>query len=544
MGIDNRMNTLPTIDLVVLAIYLLAVVTLGCWFVRRSGTTDEFMAAGRSLPGWAVGLSIFGTYLSSNTFIGVPGKAVNGNWNFFVFSLSIPIAAWIASRVFIPFYRNSGAISAYEHLERRFGKWARNYAAICYLLTQVARIATILFGVSLALTALTGWPQEWVIILAGFLIALYTVMGGIEAVIWTDVVQSIVLTVGAMLVLFLVITGMPGGLSQTIEVAQANGKFSLGSFSGSLTESTFWVVLIYGIFINLNNFGIDQSFVQRYHTARSEREAKKSIWLGAWLYLPVSAVFFFIGTALFAFYTIHPDQIAEMRREIAIEKLDQKDAPIDEEHIQAELKNVGVADLGDDAFPNFIVTQMPPGISGLLIAALIAAAMSSVDTSLNSSATVFLSDFYRQYLNPETDESISMRVLYIATLVMAGVGTGAALLMMGTESILATWWKLSGVFAGGMLGLFLLGLFARASTQVGVVTGVVFGVLVICWLSLTPMLATNDAVPGWMINHLNSNLTIAIGTLTVFGCGRLVSHWTTRSGSGHSSAEMSKEPKV
>ncbi len=538
MGTDNCMNTLPTIDLIVLAIYLLAVVILGCWFVRRSGTTDEFMAAGRSLPGWAVGLSIFGTYLSSNTFIGVPGKAVNGNWNFFVFSLSIPIAAWIASRVFIPFYRNSGAISAYEHLERRFGKWARNYAAICYLLTQVARIATILFGVSLALTALTGWPQEWVIVLAGILIALYTVMGGIEAVIWTDVVQSIVLTVGAVLVLFLVINGMPGGLPQTIEVAQAHGKFSLGSFSGSLIESTFWVVLIYGIFINLNNFGIDQSFVQRYHTARSEREAKKSIWLGAWLYLPISAVFFFIGTALFAFYTVHPDQIVEIRRGIAIEKLDQKDAPIDEEYIQAELDNVGVADLGDDAFPNFIVTQMPPGISGLLIAALIAAAMSSVDTSLNSSATIFLSDFYRQYVNPKTNESTSMRVLYIATLVMAGIGTGAALMMMGTESVLATWWKLSGVFAGGMLGLFLLGLFARASTKVGAVTGVVFGVLVICWLSLTPMLATNDAVPSWMINHLNANLTIAIGTLTIFGCGRLVSYWTTRSGSGHSSEEM------
>ena len=153
---------------------------------------------------------------------------------------------------------------------------------------------------------------------------------------------------------------------------------------------------------------------------------------------------------------------------------------------------MGVADLGDDAFPNFIVTQMPPGISGLLIAALIAAAMSSVDTSLNSSATIFLSDFYRQYLNPETNESTSMKVLYIATLVMAGIGTGAALMMMGTESILATWWKLSGVFAGGMLGLFLLGIFARASTQVGAVTGVVFGVLVICWLSLTPMLATYD----------------------------------------------------
>lgn len=519
------MNTLPTIDLIILAAYLLGVVGFGCWFVKRSGTTDEFMAAGRSLPGWAVGLSIFGTFLSSNTFIGVPGKAVSGNWNFFVFSLSIPIAAWIAAKVFVPFYRSRGEISAYQHLESRFGPWARNYAMVCYLLTQIARTATILFGVSLALTALTGWPQIWVIILAGTLITVYTVLGGIEAVIWTDVVQSVVLSVGALLVLVLIINGMPGGISQTLEIANASDKFSLGSWGSSLTESTFWIVLIYGVFINLNNFGIDQSFVQRYHTAKSDREAVKSVWLGAWLYLPVSAVFFFIGTALFSYYSVHPNAAEGMKREIAIEKLNEEKLPVNDQNLQTATDQVTVAELGDDAFPNFIVAQLPPGVSGLLIAALLAAAMSSVDTSLNSSATILLSDFYRPYLNPNATERQSMGVLYGATVLMGIVGTAAAVMMIGTESILATWWKLSGIFAGGMLGLFLLGVFARTSNRVGAISGVIVGVLVISWLSLSPWLAGSEVVPGWLINHLHSNLTIVFGTLTIFGVGVGVSRW-------------------
>ncbi len=537
------MNTLPAIDLIILAVYLLGVVGFGCWFVRRSGTTDEFMAAGRSLPGWAVGLSIFGTFLSSNTFIGVPGKAVSGNWNFFVFSLSIPIAAWIAAKVFVPFYRRSGEISAYHHLETRFGPWARSYAMVCYLLTQIARTATILFGVSLALTELTGWPQIWVIVLAGALITIYTVLGGIEAVIWTDVVQSIVLSVGAVLVLILILQGMPGGISQMRAIAQANEKFSLGSWGSSLTESTFWIVLIYGVFINLNNFGIDQSFVQRYHTAKNDREAVKSVWLGAWLYLPVSAVFFFIGTALFSYYTVHPDSMDGMKQQIAIEKLNAENEVVNDQTLQQAADQVTVAELGDHAFPHFIVAQLPPGVSGLLIAALLAAAMSSVDTSLNSSATILLSDFYRRYFNPTANERQSMAVLYTATIMMGCIGTASAVMMIGTESILATWWKLSGIFAGGMLGLFLLGVFARLSDRRGALWGVTVGVCVISWLSLSPWLEQSGIVPGWLVNHLHSNLTIVLGTLTIFGVGVGVSRWYAGPSAKDQSLQR-KEPRL
>ena len=194
------MQRLPGIDIAVLAIYLAAVVGLGAWFARRNRTSAHFMAASGMLPGWAVGLSIFGTFLSSTTFIGVPGKAYGGNWNAFVFSLTLPLAAWVAVKYFVPFYRASGEISAYHHLEKRFGPWARSYARACYLLTQLARVGAILFGVSMALHALTGWSLPAIIIGAGVAVTLYTLFGGIEAVIWTDVIQSLVLLAGAVVI--------------------------------------------------------------------------------------------------------------------------------------------------------------------------------------------------------------------------------------------------------------------------------------------------------------------------------------------------------
>ena len=200
------MQKLPAIDIAVLVVYLVAVVGLGAWFVRRNRTTRDFMAAGGSLPGWAGGLSIFGTYLSRDTFIGVPGKAYGGNWNGFVFSLSLPLAAWVAVKWFVPFYRKSGEISAYHHLEKRFGPWARSYALVCYLLTQLARMGAILFGVAIGLNALTGWSMPTIIIGAGVAVTFYTLLGGIEAVIWTDVIQSIVLLVGAVAIAVLLVT--------------------------------------------------------------------------------------------------------------------------------------------------------------------------------------------------------------------------------------------------------------------------------------------------------------------------------------------------
>ena len=482
------MQTLPAVDILVLTLYLAAVVGLGCWLSRRNRTTNDFMAAGGTLPGWAVGLSIFGTYLSSNTFIGVPGKAYDGNWNGFVFSLSLPLAAWVAVKWFVPFYRRTGEISAYHHLEKRFGPWARTYALGCYLLTQLARVGTILFGVSLGLSALTGWSVPVIIVAGGIAVTVYTLVGGIAAVIWTDVIQSLVLLIGALVIAGLLLANHPHGPGEALHLAANEGKFSLGSFGLDLTQSTFWVVFLYGVFINLNNFGIDQSFVQRYHAARDEKAAARSVWTGALLYVPVAALFFLIGSLLFSFYHASPELL---------------------ETLVAQYPD----DHADKVLPHFIATQLPPGAAGLLIAAIFAAAMSSIDTSLNSAATVTLKDFVQRHLNRGKTEANALRILRNATLVWGVLGTGVALAMIGQKSLLDAWWKLSGIFAGGMLGLFLLGLISHRANNSGALAGVIVGVLVICWMTFS------DHLPEALRSPFHAHMITVIGTLTIFGVG-------------------------
>lgn len=514
------MQQLPAVDIAVLIVYLASVVAFGCWFVRRSRTTEGFTAASRSLPGWAVGLSIFGTYLSSNTFLGVPGTSFVGNWNRFVFSMALPIAALIAVKFFVPFYRKTGEISAYHHLERRFGVWARTYAMICYLLTQLARMGTIMYAVSLALSALVGWDNlPAIIVISGTLVTCYTLLGGIEAVIWTDVVQSIVLTAGAVIVTLMLLFGMPGGPGYLFETAAAQGKFSLGSFSASLSESTFWVVLVYGIVMNLNNFGIDQSFIQRYHTARDHAAAARSVWLSVFLYVPLAAIFLFIGTALFVYYH-HPSQektLGEMTAEQANRLQQEEGISPDDPNYDRKLEEA----VGDNAFPHFMANRLPPGMAGLLIAALCAAAMSSIDTSLNSSATIVLSDIYKRFFRPQAGERESMRVLYLATLVTGALGTGVAVATIGAGSVLDVWWKLSGIFAGGMLGLFLLGFIARRAGNTAALTGVTVGTLVIAWMALSP---TNLWPNAWKNcqSPLHNFLIPVVGTATIVLVGFLI----------------------
>ncbi len=485
--------SLNYVDLAVLIIYVAGTVALGLWVGRRSGNTEEFMAAGRKLPGWAVGLSIFGTYVSSISFLALPGKAYDENWNRFVFSLTIPLTAWIAVRYFVPFYRAHNTLSSYEHLEHRFGPWARTYAVVCYLLTQLSRMGIIMYLLAIALAPLTGLPVWLLICITGAVVIVYTMFGGIEAVIWTDVVQSIVLMGGAAACVVVLLLGMPQGPSQLFEIAVEHHKFNLGSFGPSLVECTFWVVLLNGIFINLQNFGIDQSYVQRYQTARSDVAARRSVWLGGLLYVPISALFFFIGTGLFAYYTAQPDLL-----------------PAD------------VAAKGDKVFPHFIVHQLPPGLSGLVIAAIVAAAQSTISSSINCSATLLLCDVYRRYIRPLASERDSMWVLWSMSLLIGIGGTAMALAMIRIESALDAWWKLASIFSGGMLGLFLLGLISRRATSPAAATGVVVGVLVIAWMALPAVVE----VPEPFRNPMHSFMTIVVGTLTIFLVGLLVSRFS------------------
>lgn len=523
-------SQLRTLDLVVLIVYMGGVFGLGCWFSRKSGTTQEFMAAGRSLPGWAVGLSIFGTYVSSIGFLGNTGKAFGGNWNSWVFGLTLPLAAVVAVRFFVPLYRSSDAVSAYAHLEQRFGPWARTYALICYLLSQLARIGTILYLVALALAPLTGWDVKTIILITGLLVTVYTLLGGIEAVIWTDVAQSVVLIAGAILCAVLLLTGMPEGPGQLFEVANANEKFSLGSFSLNpetltMPDPTFWMVLVYGVFINLQNFGVDQSFVQRYITAKSDRDAANSVWLGALLFPVVSIVFFFIGTGLFSLYHSDPALLNEVRMQVAETQLAQSGEDVTPAAVAQKAATLKPSDIGDKVLPHFIVRKLPAGLAGLLIAAIFAAAMSSMDTSLNSSATLVLCDIYQRYFRRDAGERESMKVLYVSTFVFGLAGTLTALAMIRVKSALDVWWNLQGIFTGGMLGLFLLGIISRRAKNAQAVVAVTVGILLILWLSLSNTELWPESLTRWS-SPLHSFMTIVLGTSSIVLVGVLAAQFT------------------
>lgn len=468
------------------------------------------MIAGGKLPGWIVGISIFGTYLSSNTFLGIPGKAFSENWNSFVFSLSIPFAAWVAVKYFIPFYRQRGEISAYSHLENRFGKWAKIYAVICFMLTQIARIGSILFGIGLVLSFLLKIDLWIIILVIGFIVMIYTSIGGLEAVIWTDVIQSVILFLGAIAILLVMLIEIPGGLQEFIGRGLQFEKFSLGSWDLNFFTSTVWVVFIYGIFINLTNFGIDQNYVQRYHAARTEKEASFSVWLLARLYIPVSLLFFMIGTALFIYTINDPGFLTVIRENVS-------GIPPDIAGLSTDMvvKSLSSPGTGDRVLPLFITYQVPHGLSGFIVSALLAAAMSTISSSMNSSATIYFKDIHAIIFKNRGKSQEGLKILRIATVLFGMVSTGIALLMIGVGSILDAWWLLSGIFSGGMLGLFLLGLLTKAKKPHAALA-VTAGIVGIAWLSLSPLIPGNLS---WLRSPFHANMIIVIGTLIIFLAG-------------------------
>nr|WKN35656.1 sodium:solute symporter [Tunicatimonas sp. TK19036] len=485
--------TLPLTDLIVFLVYVAGIVLFGASFYYRNKTSSAFTSGGGAIPSWVVGMSIFATFVSSISFLALPGNAYQTNWNSFVFSLSIPIAVFFAVKYFVPLYRGVNSVSAYTFLEKRFGPWARTYASACYLLTQLVRMGSILYLLALPMNALFGWDIRLIIIITGATVMFYSMMGGIQAVVWTDAIQGFVLIGGALACILVLLFSMPEGPVQTFAIASENNKFSLGSFDFNFSESTFWVILIYGLFINLQNYGIDQNYVQRYMTTKTEKEAKFSTWMGGLLYVPVSLLFFFIGTALFSYYKAYPELLPQ------------------------ELLAV---DMADRVFPYFIVNGLPVGITGLLIAAIFAAGMSTISTSLNSTATIVLTDYYQKYAKSTSDQA-SMRVLYLSSAVIGSIGIVVALAMTQVKSALDAWWALSSIFSGGMLGLFLLGYISRKARNVDAAIGVLVGVLVIFWVSLSPVYFT-DGVWVQFASSLHTNLAIVVGTVAIFVVGFLM----------------------
>ena len=510
------MKNLPLLDIAIIVIYLMIMIGVGIYFSRKNKSSEQYTKASGAIPGWAIGLSLYATFLSSNTFLGVPGKAFGGNWSAFVFSLSMPFAAIIAYKLFIPFYRNVQEVSAYSHLEKRFGLWARTYAVVCFIFTQLARMGSIFFGIALSLQALTGYDMQSIMIVVGVCIVIYTVLGGIEAVIWTEVIQAILLTFGALLILFTIVIEMPGGISEIIEVGHDNGKFSLGSFSLDFTTPTFWVILLYGFFINLNNFGIDQNYVQRYHAATTKKEAAKSLWICVLMYVPISLLFFVIGSCLFAYYHINPDLIEGVKLKAAAEGLPLGSTT---EQIKLAAQSLKPSDYGDKVMPMFMVKEIPTGLVGLIISAIMSAAMSTISSGMNATATVFCIDIYKRYFNPNLGEKAFMKLLYIATAAFGIAGMVVGIMLIGTKSVLDIWWELSGIFSGGMLGLFLLGILSRQTKNLEAMIATVIGLVVILWMSLSDTIAAS--YPS-LKNPFDNNMIIVIGTLSIFLSGIII----------------------
>jgi SSS family solute:Na+ symporter len=507
------MKHLPVTDLVIIAAYMLAMILTGVWFSGKNKNPDQFTKASGKIPQWAVGISIYATFLSSNTFLGVPGKAFGSNWNSFVFSLSMPFSAWIAAKYFIPFYRNSDAVSAYAHLEKRFGPWARTYAVICFLLTQLARMGTVFFGIALSLQAMTGYHMQAIMVAMGIIIIIYTVLGGMEAVIWTEVVQAVIKTLGAFIILYFIIGKMPGGISHIIAIGTTDSKFSLGSFRPDFTRSTFWVIFFYGIFINLNNFGMDQNYVQRYQATGSAKKAAGSLWLCVKLYLPVSLLFFFIGTSLYAWYQVHPEMLEAVRLRAAAERL-----PINTSatEIAAFASTLQPPDFGDKVLPDFMVNVLPVGITGIIVSAILSAAMSTISSGMNASATVFTFDIYKRYIKKDLTNRQTLNILLRSTFIIGILAIVTGIAMIGVKSILDTWWQLSGIFAAGMLGLFLLGLVSRQTKNAEAMIALIIGLLVIAWMTFPAMIPDQLA---FLRSTLNTNMVIVIGTLSIFLAG-------------------------
>jgi SSS family solute:Na+ symporter len=353
----------------------------------------------------------------------------------------------------------------------------------------------------------------------GICIIIYTVLGGMEAVIWTEVAQGIIKTLGALLILYLVIKEVPGGISKITTIALADNKMSLGSMLPDFTKSTFWVILLYGFFINLNNFGMDQNYIQRYHTATSSRQASKSVWLCVAIYVPASFLFFIIGTALYAFYQTQPGLIDPIKLQVAAERLGSSATSQQLQQLASTLKP---ADYGDKVLPFFMVNNIPTGLVGLIVSALLSAAMSTISSNMNASATVFTVDIYQKFIKPDINDKQKLFLLHISTVVFGLLGLCTGLAMIGAKSLLDIWWELSGIFAGGMLGLFLLGLISKQTKNIEALIAAIIGVIVILWMSLS------DRIPmdyPFLKSTLHKNMIIVVGTLTIFFTGLLITNF-------------------
>ena len=363
-------------------------------------------------------------------------------------NMTIFLVAPLIVFVFIPFYRRMNITTAYEYLEARFSLAVRLIGSLSFILFQVGRMGVVLFLPSIALNIVTGIDIFLCIGVMGVISLIYTMMGGIEAVIWTDVMQVIVLLGGAVLSLSLIALSVDGGFSNIIETASAKGKFNVFDLTLSLKQPTLWVMLLGGSFASIATYGTDQTMVQRYLTTKTEKAAAKSVWTNAILAVPATLIFFSIGTALFVFYENYPSAL------------------------NPAMQN------NDAIFPWYIASQLPSGISGLLIAGIFSAAMSTLSSSMNSAATAYATDIHFRFgWNKNTE---GLRIARIATLIIGitGILFAFAMATMDIKSLWDEFQKILGLVIGSLGGVFLLGLLTRRANYQGALIGIAASIVV------------------------------------------------------------------
>ncbi len=480
-AMSNQLTTsLGTANTVVLALYLLLLVAMGVYFARKNTSAQDYFLAGQRMPWWAAGLSIFATMLSAITYLSIPATVYATDWTRFLLNMGIPLVAPLVILFFLPFYRTLNITSAYEYLEKRFDVSLRLLGSLSFILFQLGRMGIVLLLPALALSAVTGLNLFLCIGLMGLLSTLYTVLGGMEAVIWTDVIQVVVLVGGAIAALFIIADALPEGMDQIISTATAHDKFNAVNPGWDLATDSLFVIVVGMVFANLLPYTTDQAVVQRYMTTASEKEAQRAVWTGALIAVPASILFFFLGTALFAFYQHFPENLVSLAKP-------------------------------DQLLPWFIIQEMPAGLAGLVIAGVFAAAMSSLDSSMHAISTAITTDFVKRFNRTRTDINW-LRLARLITVALGILGTGSAMLIATLD--LGLMWRIfldiTGLFLGTLGGLFSLGVFTTRTSSKHAWIGALLSLVCLAYVTFA--------------TSLNGLLFGAIGTLVCFFSGWISSY--------------------
>jgi SSS family solute:Na+ symporter len=447
--------SLHWIDYGIIIITLLFTVMVGIYFSRNQKSSDKYFSGGKKIPSWVIGMSIFATLISSVTFLAYPSAAYASNWILLVQGLMVPIILVGMIWIIVPLFRRIIRLSTYEYFERRFGFFARIYSSIAFSLTHFSKMGTVLYLVCLALNSVAGFPVPTTIVVVGFTIIVLTLLGGIEAVIWMDLIQGLLLIGGGLICLAILLFAPDGGPQLVIGKALEWDKIGFGPYDIDFTQLTFIVMICNGIFYAIQKYGTDQTIVQRYLTAKDEKGAKKAAYIGVFMSVPVWTLFMCIGTALFVFYQTTANPLPEGMK-------------------------------ADQVFPFFMKTQLPVGVVGLVLAALLSAAISSLDSDMNSLSAVCVQDYYQRFRPHCTDKQrLAMGRFFV---LLSGLGCiGVALLYAAWEGegVLGIVFELYAIFSAGIVGIFLLGLLSKRANKQGLYIGIAVCVLFTAYALLT-----------------------------------------------------------